>query len=208
MNDEPLNVLRGRNDLIVIADNVSPNSRVLDLGCGGGELLRYLHDTKGVRGSGIELSQDKILKCVKIGVSVVHGNLNDGLGEFPDKSFDFVILSQTLQAVDRPDRLLLDMARVGRKVIVSFINIGYFTCRAQLLFFGRMPVTCTLPDPWYDTSNIHLGTLWDFRSLCRFVGIRIFKEVPLNTRSRFLGTIWPNMFAQTCVFIIGEKKTT
>ena len=148
------------------------------------------------------MSHAKILECVKKGVPVLHGNLNDGLSEFSDKSFDFVVLSQTIQAVQRPDELIEDMMRVGRKGLISFMNIGYLGARLQLAFKGRMPVTRTLPDSWYDTPNIHLGTIKDFRNLCKKKNIKITKEIPFGERSNLLASCCPNLFAPTCVFVI------
>ncbi len=192
-----------RPDILVIADIIPQNSRILDLGCGDGSLLELLRKEKNVYGSGIELSQAKILDCVSAGVPVVHGDLNKGLKELPDKSFDYVILSQTLQAVERPDQLLDDMMRVGKKAIVSIINIGYYSARFQIMFRGKMPVTETLPNHWYDTPNIHLGTVCDFRDLCREKNINIISEIPIGEiHEKLLASIWPNLFASTCVFVI------
>lgn len=195
--------IESRPDLLVISEIIPPGMKVMDLGCGAGELLRFLRDEKDCKVAGIEISQDNIIKCVENGVPVVHGDLNDGLGDLPDKSFDFVVLSQTLQAVDRPDKLLIEMARVGRKVVVSFINIGYWECRMQIAVLGRMPVTKTLPNYWYDTPNIHLGTITDFRAMCKTARLRIHSETPIARSMHGLARFFPNMFAPTCVFVIG-----
>lgn len=207
MNSKTIQALGNRTDLAVIAEHITHSARVLDLGCGKGELLRYLKDSKGVTCSGMELSQESILNCVKIGVPVIQADLNDGLGEFPDKSFDFVILSQTLQAVDRPDKLLVDIVRVGRKAILSFINFAHYDCRLQLMFRGRMPITKMLPDNWFDTRNIHLATLNDFRTLCKSTKINIIEEFPLGVNFGFMMRLWPNLFAQTCVFVICKEPS-
>jgi len=194
--------LKLRSDLLIISDLIGKNTSVLDLGCGNGNLLHLLKAEKDIYACGLEISQDKILECVNKGVPVIHSDLNDGLSEFSDSSFDFVILSQTIQAVHRPDKLLEDMVRVGKKGIVSFLNIGYFASRFQLTLMGKMPITDDLPDQWYDTPNIHLATICDFRSLCKKKGLKIIEEIPFGGEWNILAKRWPNMFAPTCVFII------
>ncbi|HBM14821.1 MAG TPA: methionine biosynthesis protein MetW [Lentisphaeria bacterium] len=194
-----------RPDLSIIAELIEKNSKVIDLGCGDGSLLDYLTKAKGVTGSGIELYQDMIIECVKKGVSVVHDNLNNGLSEIKDKTFDYAILSQTLQSVDKADDLLKEMARVGKKVLVSFINFGFYKARLQLMFCGKMPVTKSLPYQWYNTPNIHLGTINDFRTLCDSIGLKIIKQISANKKLKTVSEYWPNLFAITCVFMIEEK---
>lgn len=199
-------IFRERPDLRIIADLVEKNSKVIDLGCGEGSLLDYLTKAKGVSGSGIELYQNMIIECVKKGISVIHGNLNDGLSEIKDKTFDYAILSQTLQTVDKADLLLKEMARVAKKVLVSFINFGFYKARLQLMFCGKMPVTKTLPYEWYNTPNIHLGTIKDFKSLCDTLDLNIVMQSPANKNMKFASEYWPNLFAATCVFMIEGKK--
>ena len=195
--------LSTRPDILAIADIIPPNCKILDLGCGDGSLLALLRKEKNVYGSGIEISQEKILDCVSSGVPVVQGNLNNGLKEFPDKSFDYVVLSQTLQAVERPDQLLEEMMRVGKKAIVSIINIGYYSSRFQIMFLGKMPVTEDLPHYWYNTPNIHLGTIRDFRNLCKAKNLNIVSEIPIGViHESLLAKLMPNLFAPTCVFVI------
>ncbi len=195
--------LSTRPDILAIADIIPPNCRILDLGCGDGSLLALLRKEKNVYGSGIEISQEKILDCVSSGVPVVQGNLNNGLKEFPDKSFDYVVLSQTLQAVERPDQLLEEMMRVGKKAIVSIINIVYYSSRFQIMFLGKMPVTEDLPHYWYNTPNIHLGTIRDFRNLCKAKNLNIVSEIPIGViHESLLAKLMPNLFAPTCVFVI------
>jgi methionine biosynthesis protein MetW len=195
--------LSRRPDLTAIADILPQEVRVLDLGCGDGSFLKLLNVEKKIKGVGLELDQDKIIESIENGINVIQADLNDGL-QFDDDVFDFVVLSQTLQAVNRPDRLLQEMLRVGRKGIVSFINIGYYKARFQLTFKGTMPETKTLPHRWYDTPNIHLGTIKDFRSLCEHTSIKIVKEIPLAGKNKFLARFAPNLFALTCVFVIAR----
>ena len=206
MSFEERKELQSRPDLLIIADQIPEGSSVLDLGCGNGYLLRLLKKERDIYGCGVEISQDKILECVNTGVSVLHGDLNDGLTEFADNSFDFVVLSQTIQSVQRPDLLLEGMMRVGKKVIISFLNIGYITARMQLIFYGRMPVTPELPNSWYNTPNIHLATIRDFRNLCREKEIEIEDEIPFGGGFGFLARLWPNMFATASVFVIGSSS--
>jgi len=198
--------LAKRPDLMIISELVPPKSKVLDLGCGNGDLLHILKMKKDIYGCGVEISQDNILECVSKGVSVIHGDLNNGLSEFLDSSFDLVVLSQTIQAVQRPDELLDDMMQIGKTSIVSFMNIGYWRARSQLFFRGRMPVTSTLPNAWYNTPNIHLGTIADFRKLCQKKNIRITREIPFGERLNFAARSFPNLFAPTCVFCIEKNK--
>lgn len=202
MLDKSKKELQKRHDLMITADLITDNASVLDLGCGNGNLLHILKAEKNIYACGIEIAQTKLLECVKKGVPVIHSDLNDGLKDFSDNSFDFVVLSQTIQAVQRPDQLIEEMVRVGRKGIISFLNIGYFASRFQLIFKGTMPVTNALPEKWYSTPNIHLATICDFRNLCREKGVKITKEIPFGPHANILAQIWPNMFAPTCVFII------
>ena len=202
MSDRSRGELASRPDLLIIADLITEDSSVLDLGCGNGDLLHILRTEKNIYACGLEIMQERIIECVKKGVPVIHSDLNDGLSEFSDDSFDFVVLSQTMQSVERPDKLLIDMARVGKKIIVSFLNIGYFSARFQLTLLGRMPVTRKLPDPWYNTPNIHLATIADFRALCRKMNLKITREIPFGINWNLPARVWPNMFAPTCVFVL------
>ncbi len=203
----PNNSIRNiRFDLYKIMDLIPEEARVLDLGCGDGTLLHMLIEQKKIKGTGIEYSQDKILECVKKGVPVVHGDLNDGLDEFQDNTFDFVILSRTLQSVNRPDLLLSAMTRIGKKVIISFINMGFLKSRCQLMFYGKMPVTKTLPFTWYNTPNIHLGTIRDFQILCSDLNLYIINKIPFGNKFNFPAKTWPNLFSSTCVFTITAQQ--
>jgi methionine biosynthesis protein MetW len=165
-----------RPDFEAIAHWVAPGSRVLDLGCGDGTLLRFLKERRGATGYGVDISDDNVLACVKNGVNVIQSDLEAGLSGFESASFDYVILSQTLQATMHTERLLKDILRVGSEGIVSFPNFGYWRVRAQLLA-GRMPVSPELPYQWYDTPNIHLFTLADFENFCRGHGVRILERL-------------------------------
>lgn len=195
-----------RFDLKVIADWIEPGSRVLDLGCGKGDLLAWLAATKGVSGTGIELDKDKAACCIARGLSVLQGDLSDEVDDYPDKSFDYVILSQTLQQIYEPARLLYSLSRIGRRVIVSFPNFSHYTIRFQLLLLGRAPKNDQLPYSWYDTPNIRVITLEDFRQFARDVGYTIVREIAINTNSansngsivRFL----PNLRATYGIFVI------
>ncbi|MDD5728087.1 MAG: methionine biosynthesis protein MetW, partial [Victivallales bacterium] len=157
--------LARRPDLLVVNELIVPGSRVLDLGCGDGSFLKLLQCEKNVRGLGIEISQDKIIESIATGISVVYGDLNKKLDFADDASFDYVVVSNTLQEVKRPDNLLREVVRVGKKAVASFINFGFIKTRSQLSIGRRMPETRNLPHHWYDTPYIHFATLEDFRTL-------------------------------------------
>ncbi len=165
-----------RADLDLVAQMVAPGSRVLDLGCGDGALLAELIASRGCRGQGVEVSREALHACVERGVPVVEADIDLGLPDFEDGSFDVVVLSQTLQAVQRPALALREVTRVGRVGIVSFPNFGHWRPRAQLLLRGTMPVTRTLPYRWHDTSNIHLCTIRDFEALARAEGLTLLER--------------------------------
>ena len=156
-----------RRDLEIIAALINPGARVLDLGCGSGELLGHLATAKGVNGYGIEKDPGEISACVRAGVNVIEHDLDDGLGRFPDSSFDMVVMTEALQAVAAPSELIDDMLRIGAECVVTFPNFGHWRCRLQLATLGRMPVARHLPHEWYDTPNIHLCTFHDFERLLR-----------------------------------------
>lgn len=169
----------GRADYEAIAAWIRPGAAVLDLGCGDGALLRHLRETRKVRGYGIELEDDKVIACVANGVNVIQGDLERGLADFDTNSFDYVILSLTLQAVRNTEEIVLEMLRVGREGIVTFPNFGYWRHRLQVMN-GRMPVTVNLPFQWYNTPNVHLCTIRDFEEFCRQHSIRILQRLVLN----------------------------
>ncbi len=196
-----------RLDLITIRDMIPDNTRVLDLGCGSGRLLKALKTSRNAKVMGVERDQEKILECTTRGVPVIHADLDESMNFFHDQSYDYVILSRTLQAVKRPDLLLAEMLRIGKRGIVSYINLGHINARAQLMM-GNMPVNSNLPLPWYNTPTIHPGTISDFRNLCRTIGIKILKEIPLSNRGDFLpglASVSPNLFASTCIFVIAKS---
>jgi methionine biosynthesis protein MetW len=200
MNSEPSSL-----DHKIISDLVAPQSSVLDLGCGSGELLYELIREKGVRGQGIEIDEQAIYRCVAKGLNVIHGDIDSGLSEYLDESFDFVILNQTLQQVRHLKPVLDDSLRVGKKVIVGFPNFAYYTARIQLFFHGRTPVTPSLPFSWYETPNLHFLSISDFSRYCAETGITIEHKDFLGDKGmvRFL----PNLFAQSGIFLISRQYT-
>lgn len=177
---------------------VAPGARVLDLGCGDGRLLRRLWDEKQAPGYGIEIEDAHVLECVRNDVNVLQMDLEDGLAAFADRSFDCVILSETLQAIHRQEALLQEMLRVGREAIVSFPNFGYWRARVQIALGGRMPVSRELPYQWYDTPNVHHCTLQDFEMLCAKLGVDVRERVVL-TRGNPV-TLLPNLLGSLAVY--------
>jgi len=198
-----------RPDLAAIAEMIPQGARVLDIGCGDGALLEYLVKSKKVDGRGLELIQSNVNQCVTHGLSVVQGDADRDLDEYPSGVFDIVILSQTIQATRKPDYVLKELLRIGKRTIVSFPNFGHWRVRASLLLRGRMPVTRSLGDSWYDTPNIHLCTISDFLSLTKETGARIEKALTLdgdgNTR-RLSANAWKaNVFAEGAIFLLAKS---
>ena len=194
-----------RADLKLIADMVAPGSRVLDVGCGDGALLAHLVHTKGVDGRGIELSMDGVKFCVNHGLSVIQGDADTDLKDYPSDAFDYVILSQTLQAMRAPREVLLDLVRIGKHAVISLPNFGHWRIRAWLLFFGQMPVTQRLGHQWWNTPNIHLCTITDFVDLCRDLDIVIEDTVILDRFDRVRGhgfDGFANLIAEQAVFLL------
>ena len=197
-----------RIDLLVVSRMVEPGARVLDVGCGDGELLRLL-ETRGVDGRGIELSREGVNECVAKGLAVVQGDADTDLADYPNDGFDYVILSQTLQATRQPRVVLEHMLRIGRRAIVSFPNFGHWNIRLQILLGGQMPRTRNLPYAWYETPNIHFCSIKDFRELCFAVGARMERAVALDAWGRPLRFNAPwwfwNLFGEQAVFLLSRR---
>jgi len=196
-----------RYDLQIISDWIEPNSRVMDLGCGDGRLLKHLQESKDVSGYGLELNSDMITHCINNGINVIQSNLDQGLGHFDSDAFDTVVLSLTLQAMRQPEKLLKEMMRVGRHGIVTFPNFAYWRNRWYIAVGGQMPVSKELPHKWYDTPNIHLCTLHDFRALCNDLGFVIEASVAVNRSGKNnLGLrLAPNLFGEIALCKFRKK---
>ncbi len=195
-----------RFDLQIIASWIRPHSRVLDLGCGEGDLLLYLKKHKNVVGTGIEHDEAKVAQCIEKGVSVLQGDINEEVLDYPDGTFDYVILSQTLQQVYEPAALIASILNIGKKAVVSFPNFSHWLVRLQLLLSGYAPVTRQLPYQWYDTPNIRVITLHDFRRFSQTVGFSILKQAAISVQSRKGKTIafLPNLRATFGIYLIGR----
>ena len=195
-----------RIDLQRIADMIEPKSRVLAVGCGDGALLENLARSRQVDGRGVELSAEGVNACVSAGLSVIQGDADTDLDDYPENAFDFVVLSQTLQTVHAPRKVLENLLRIGRRAIVSFPNFGHWRVRAHLFFRGRMPINDTLPYQWYSTPNIHLCSIRDFVLLCEEMGITIERSISLDHKGRVrrigaqLGLA--NLFGEQAVFLL------
>ena len=195
-----------RPDLQAIADIVPAAAKALDLGCGEGDLLNYLVRYKQVKGRGIELSEAGVMACVQRGLSVRQGPLEEGLADYPDGSFDVVILSQTLPYLDDPATILKEMLRVGRSAIVSFPNWGYWRCRLELLLTGRVPPAPDLPQRWHDVPRWQAFSITDFAQLCPQIGIRITRELYLSRGRRIRIIKVKNLLATTAIFGLAPNK--
>jgi methionine biosynthesis protein MetW len=193
-----------RADLVIIADWIKPGSSILDMGCGDGTLLGFLRDNREVNGIGLEIDAEQIESCVRKNISVIQSDLNDGLAQyFSDNSFDYVVMSQTLQAMERPNKLVEEMLRVGRQGIITFPNMAYWKGRLQLGIRGIMPVTRGLPNQWFDTPNIHLCTLNDFEALCKQKNINILERTVVDhthRKSTLLMRLFPNLFGEIAIY--------
>jgi len=201
-----------RFDLQVIASWIKPGSRVLDLGCGEGDLLHYLKLNKGVVGTGIENRESKVALCIAKGLSVLQGDINNEVLDYQDDTFDYVVLSQTLQQVYYPERLLKTLLVIGRKVIVSFPNFSHWSIRLQVLLTGMAPKNEQLPYEWYNTPNIRVITLKDFRKFTRAQGCKVLKEVAINTHHHntkgHIVAFLQNWRATYGIFLIGKGEKT
>ena len=189
-----------RIDHRIILELIEPRSTVLDLGCGTGELLELLIKERNIKGQGIEIDEQAIYQCVARGVNVFHGDIDSGLAEFNDKSFDYLILNQSLQQIRHVDPVLKDALRVGRRVIVGFPNFAYYRARLQMVFGGKAPMTGALPYPWYESPNVHFLSISDFVDYCRSKEIRIERRLFTNGSKRL--TLLPNLLAQVGIFLI------
>ena len=195
-----------KNEFKIIINLLPIQSRVLDVGCGDGTLIGALINQKGIDARGIELEENKVKQCISKGLSVIQGNAETELSQFPDKAFDFVILSQTLQAFYQPESVLNELLRIGKKVIISIPNFGYWQVRTSLLFFGKMPVTKALPDSWYNTPNLHMCSIKDFYQFCverkitmnKIIGINNEKTSSINR----INLEMKNLLSEVGIFLI------
>ena len=195
-----------RADLEIINDWIQPNSRVLDLGCGQGELLQHLIENKTVQGYGLEIDPENINTCIEKGIPVLDQDLDDGINNFENLSFDMVVMTHALQQFRRPDLLLDEMLRVGKECIITFPNFGHWRNRLHLGLTGRMPVSEFLPYNWYDTPNIHFCTFNDFEILCREKGINIVRSAAVDGKLRnhwWLNAL-PNLLSETAIFHVSR----
>ena len=198
-----------KNEFQVIADLIEKDKKVLDVGCADGTLMKFLKDNKNINIRGLEISKERVQECIAKGLTVIEGNAEKDLKQFPDKSFDYVILSQTLQAFLNPELVLDELLRVGKKAIVTIPNFGHWKTRLQLLTKGTMPVNETLPNEWYNTPNLHMCTIKDFFIFCKKRNIKIFKSLALNQEKiseiSFNNLIYKNLMSELGVFLIENK---
>ncbi|MCP3874004.1 MAG: methionine biosynthesis protein MetW [Desulfobacteraceae bacterium] len=204
MKLEPL-----RYDLKIIASWIEPESKILGLGCGEGDLLYWLKKEKNVKERGIEIEESKVVKCIEKGISVLQGDINEEIEDYPDNAFDYAICSQTLQQVYEPSNLIHAMMRVAKMGVVSFPNFGHIKVRMQLALAGSAPVTKELPYSWHDTPNIRVLSLNDFKKFSEQVGFKILKKAAINTKENQrhgkMVTFLPNLFATYGIFLIGKE---
>ena len=195
-----------KNEFKVIADLIEKDKKVLDVGCADGTLMKFLKDNKNINIRGLEISKDGVQKCIAKGLTVIEGNAEKDLRQFPDKSFDYVVLSQTLQAFLNPELVINELLRVGKKAIVTIPNFGYWKIRLHLLTKGTMPITKTLPDEWYNTPNLHMCTIKDFVYFVKSRNFKIFKSLALNNDNVSLindtNLGLKNLFADLGIFLI------
>ena len=199
--------LKMKKEFKVIADLLPNNTRVLDVGCGDGSLMSLLNEEKHIEVRGLELSQENVQECIHKGLPVIQGNAETELHQFPDKSFDYVVLSQTLQAFYEPEKVLRNLLRIGKSVVISIPNFGFWKVRIKLLFFGEMPVTKTLPNTWYNTPNLHMCTIKDLFNFCDEKKINIKKVVGVNENKTSIikrsNLEIKNLFSKVGIFLIG-----
>ncbi len=209
MTIEPLKSHQLRYDLKLIASWIKPGSKVLGLGCGEGELLYWLKKEKNVKERGIEIEESRVAKCVEKGISVLQGDINEEIEDYPDNTFDYAICSQTLQQVYEPSSLIRSMLRVAKMGVVSFPNFGHIKVRMQLAFSGNAPVTKELPYSWHNTPNIRVLSLNDFENFSKQMDFKILKKAAINTKDKQRHgktiTLLPNLFATYGIFLIGTE---
>jgi len=195
-----------KKEFKIICDIIKDNTRVLDVGCGDGTLMKYLKDNKNIDTRGLEISKDKVQNCISKGLSIIEGNAEHDLKQFPDLSFDYVVLSQTLQAFYKPEKVINDLLRVANKAIVTIPNFGYWRVRLHLLFKGTMPLTKNLPDEWYDTPNLHMCTIKDFFNFCSKKNIELYKSFALNGEKTSIiskkNLYLKNLYSELGIFLI------
>ena len=195
-----------KNEFKIIANLLPAQSRVLDVGCGDGTLIEALINQKEIDARGVELEENKVKQCISKGLFVIQGNAETELNQFPDKAFDFVVLSQTLQAFYQPENVLDELLRIGKKVIISIPNFGYWQVRASLLFFGKMPVTKSLPDFWYNTPNLHMCSIKDFYQFCKKKKIKMDRIVGINNEKTSdinrINLEMKNLLSEVGIFLI------
>ena len=195
-----------KQEFKIIANNIENNTRVLDVGCGDGVLIEYLKQEKNIDVRGLEISKDKVQICISKGLTVIEGNAEIDLKQFPNNSFDYVVLNQTLQAFLNPEIVINELLRVGKRAIVTIPNFGFWKVRLHLLFKGTMPVTKTLPDEWYNTPNLHMCTIKDFVKFSKTMNFKIFKSIALNnmntTKIDKSNLFFKNLFSELGIFLI------
>ena len=195
-----------KNEFQVIAELIEKDKKVLDVGCGDGILMEYLKNNKNTNIRGLEISKSKVQECIAKGLTVIEGNAEKDLKQFPDKSFEYVVLSQTLQAFLNPELVINELLRVGKKAIVTIPNFGYWRVRLHLLIKGTMPITKTLPDEWYNTPNIHMCSIKDFFYFAKLRNIKIFKSLAINNQNVSIindsNLTIKNFFADLGIFLI------
>ena len=195
-----------KQEFNIIANNIENGTRVLDVGCGDGVLIEYLKKEKSIDVRGLEISKDKVQKCISKGLTVIEGNAEIDLKQFPDNSFDYVVLSQTLQAFINPELVIRELLRVGKRAIVTIPNFGFWKIRLHLLIKGTMPVTKTLPDEWYNTPNLHMCTIKDFVEFSNKINFKIFKSIAMNKKKTSLinnkNLFTKNLFSELGIFLI------
>ena len=195
-----------KQEFNIIANNIENGTRVLDVGCGDGVLIEYLKKEKNIDVRGLEISKDKVQKCISKGLTVIEGNAEIDLKQFPDNSFDYVVLSQTLQAFINPELVIKELLRVGKRAIVTIPNFGFWKIRLHLLIKGTMPVTKTLPDEWHNTPNLHMCTIKDFVEFSNKINFKIFKSIAMNKKKTSLinnkNLFKKNLFSELGIFLI------